>query len=61
MKQGLVEVADTGTLFFDEISEMAPSLQAKLLKVIEEGEFYRVGGTRTIKWMSGSWRRPIRT
>ena len=49
MKQGLVEIADTGTLFLDEISEMAPNLQAKLLKVIEEGEFYRVGGTRTIK------------
>ena len=48
-KQGLVEIADTGTLFLDEISEMAPNLQAKLLKVIEEGEFYRVGGTRPIK------------
>ena len=49
MKQGLVEIADTGTLFLDEIAEMAPNLQAKLLKVIEEGEFYRVGGTRPIK------------
>ncbi len=48
-KQGLVEIADAGTLFLDEISEMAPSLQAKLLKVIEEGEFFRVGGTRPIK------------
>lgn len=48
-KQGLVEIADRGTLFLDEISEMAPNLQAKLLKVIEEGEFYRVGGTRAIK------------
>ncbi len=48
-KQGLVEIADTGTLFLDEISEMAPNLQAKLLKVIEDGEFYRVGGTRPIK------------
>ncbi len=48
-KQGLVEIADTGTLFLDEIAEMAPNLQAKLLKVIEEGEFYRVGGTRPIK------------
>jgi DNA-binding NtrC family response regulator len=44
-KEGLVEIADTGTLFLDEIAEMAPNLQAKLLKVIEEGEFYRVGGT----------------
>ena len=48
-KQGLVEIADTGTLFLDEIAEMAPGLQAKLLKVIEEGEFYRVGGTKPIK------------
>ncbi|RPI36692.1 MAG: sigma-54-dependent Fis family transcriptional regulator [Nitrospiraceae bacterium] len=48
-KQGLVEIADTGTLFLDEIAEMSPSLQAKLLKVIEEGEFFRVGGTRPIK------------
>ncbi len=47
-KQGLVEIADTGTLFLDEIAEMAPNLQAKMLKVIEEGEFYRVGGTRPI-------------
>lgn len=47
-KQGLVEIADTGTLFLDEIAEMEPNLQAKLLKVIEEGEFFRVGGTRPI-------------
>jgi DNA-binding NtrC family response regulator len=47
-KQGLIEIADTGTLFLDEIAEMAPNLQAKLLKVIEDGEFYRVGGTRPI-------------
>lgn len=49
MKQGLVEIADTGTLFLDEISELSPNLQAKLLKVVEEGEFYRVGGTRPLK------------
>ncbi len=48
-KQGLVEIADTGTLFLDEIAEMSPNLQAKLLKVIEDGEFFRVGGTRPIK------------
>ena len=47
-KQGLVEVADTGTLLLDEIAEMPPALQAKLLKVIEEGEFFRVGGTKPI-------------
>ncbi len=45
-KQGLVEVADTGTLFLDEIAELSPNLQAKLLKVVEEGEFFRVGSTR---------------
>ncbi|HET6515142.1 MAG TPA: sigma-54 dependent transcriptional regulator [Thermodesulfovibrionales bacterium] len=48
-KQGLIEIADTGTLFMDEIAELSPNLQAKLLKVIEEGEFFRVGGTRPIK------------
>ncbi len=48
-KQGLVEIADTGTLFLDEIAELSPNLQAKLLKVVEEGEFYRVGGTRPRK------------
>lgn len=45
-KQGLVEIADSGILFLDEIAELSPGLQAKLLKVVEEGEFYRVGGTR---------------
>ncbi|MEC4684216.1 MAG: sigma-54 dependent transcriptional regulator [Nitrospirota bacterium] len=48
-KKGLLEIADTGTVFLDEIAEMAPSLQAKLLKVIEDREFFRVGGTRPIK------------
>lgn len=47
-KQGLIEVADTGTLFLDEIAELTPPLQAKLLKAVEEREFYRVGGTKTI-------------
>ncbi|OGW73307.1 MAG: Fis family transcriptional regulator, partial [Nitrospirae bacterium RIFOXYB2_FULL_43_5] len=47
-KQGLVEIADTGTLFLDEISELPVNLQAKLLQVVEDGEFYRVGGTRPI-------------
>jgi DNA-binding NtrC family response regulator len=48
-KQGLVEIANNGTLFLDEIAEMSPNLQAKLLKVIEDKEFLRVGGTRTIR------------
>jgi DNA-binding NtrC family response regulator len=48
-KPGLIEIADTGTLFLDEIAELPPNLQAKLLKVIEEREFFRVGGTRPIR------------
>lgn len=48
-KQGLIEIANNGTLFLDEIAEMTPSLQAKLLKVIEDREFMRVGGTRSLR------------
>src|SRR5579884_653379 len=45
-KPGLVEVAEGGTLFIDEIGEMAPGLQAKLLRVLEDGHYRRVGGTQ---------------
>jgi DNA-binding NtrC family response regulator len=45
-KTGLIEVAEGGTLFIDEIAEMAPGLQAKLLRVLENGHFRRVGGTQ---------------
>ncbi len=48
-KKGLLEITDGGTLFLDEIAEMSTTLQAKLLKVIEDHEFIRVGGTRPIK------------
>jgi transcriptional regulator with GAF, ATPase, and Fis domain len=48
-KKGKIEVADGGTLFLDEIAEMAPKLQAKLLRVLQEREFERVGGTRPLK------------
>jgi DNA-binding NtrC family response regulator len=47
-KPGLVEVAEGGTLFVDEIGEMAPGLQAKLLRVMEDGHYRRVGGTQEL-------------
>ena len=48
-KEGLLERAHNGTLFLDEIGNMSASVQAKLLRVLEEGTFMRLGGTRTIK------------
>jgi transcriptional regulator with GAF, ATPase, and Fis domain len=48
-KKGKLEVADGGTVFLDEIGELAPSLQAKLLRVLQEREFERVGGTRPLR------------
>src|SRR5512139_1654979 len=48
LKKGLFEVADGGTLFLDEVAEIPLTLQAKLLRVLETGEFRRVGGTHTL-------------
>jgi transcriptional regulator with GAF, ATPase, and Fis domain len=49
LKKGRLEVADSGVVFLDEIGELAPALQVKLLRVLQEREFERVGGTHPIK------------
>ncbi|MCB9597714.1 MAG: sigma 54-interacting transcriptional regulator [Sandaracinaceae bacterium] len=48
-KPGLFQVADTGTFFMDEVGDMSPALQVKLLRVLQEGVFMPVGGTETKK------------
>ncbi len=62
MKKGLLEYADKGTLFLDEICELAPNLQAKLLRVLQEREFRRIGGKSLIqvdiRVISATNRRP---
>ena len=47
-KIGKFELADRGTIFLDEIGEMSPSMQTKLLRILQEGVFYRVGGNKSI-------------
>ena len=48
-KEGRFELADGGTLFLDEMADLSPVTQPKLLRVLQEGEFERVGGTKTIR------------
>ncbi len=48
-KEGLVEVADGGTVFLDEIGEVTPAIQAKLLRILETGTFRRLGGTKDLR------------
>ena len=48
-RKGIFEVADGGTLFLDEIGEISPGTQVKLLRVLQDGEFQRVGGSETIR------------
>ena len=48
-KQGLLEQAEGGTLFMDEVAELSPALQVKLLRVFQEYEFYPVGGVKPVK------------
>src|SRR5690606_27237089 len=48
-REGKLEVADGGTLFLDEIGDLASETQAKILRVLQEKEFERVGGNRTIE------------
>ncbi|HUE83131.1 MAG TPA: sigma 54-interacting transcriptional regulator [Pyrinomonadaceae bacterium] len=49
LKKGRLEIADGGTVFLDEIGELSPQLQVKLLRVLQEREFERVGGTKAVK------------
>jgi transcriptional regulator with GAF, ATPase, and Fis domain len=48
MKRGQLEMANGGTIFLDEMGEISPAMQAKLLRVLQERDFMRVGGTRTL-------------
>jgi Nif-specific regulatory protein len=50
MRKGKLEAAEDGTLFLDEIGELAPPMQAKLLRVLQQREFERVGGTHPVKF-----------
>ena len=49
VRRGKFELADSGTLFLDEVGDMPPAMQAKLLRVLQENEFERVGGSETLR------------
>ncbi len=49
LKKGVFEEADGGTIFLDEIGELSPAMQVKLLRVLQEGEFMRLGGTKPLR------------
>ena len=49
LKKGVFEEADGGTVFLDEVGELSPDMQVKLLRVLQEGEFMRLGGTRPLR------------
>jgi len=48
-KQGMFDLAESGTLFLDEVAELDPRMQVKLLKVLDSGEFFRLGGVKKVK------------
>ena len=60
LKKGRLELAHQGTLFLDEVGDIPPNLQVKLLRVLQEGEFERVGGERTltadVRWIAATHR-----
>ena len=58
-KPGQIELAAGGVLFLDEVTEMAPAAQAKFLRVLQEREFLRLGGTRPVRSTSASSPPPI--